>query len=292
MDHPNLTLTPNAVYLISRLLASSSDGQVRRNGYRLLRKARRVTHNWMREIVLKLQDAIDDDQTSELQRRACDIAVTCRATFDIEDGTHLDALLCSSADVAIAIECAIVIHDNTPPHLGHTFPDFQKLLHRDHRLSHFLEAPLIELIQDDECGLDTAIASVWSSYRPGDRGWQQLDGPNSRWLTSLTSPLPGQRAQHVHYNILTGKLLVDGKPLGRLPQEIVDHPTYSRIFGQVLMFSCFGVIEAYLGVSRKFWMSFLPTCLEWTTPPDLWSTVIRYIIFIRLPSVSLSPWRH
>ena len=94
MDRPNLMLTPNAVYLISRLLASTPDvqGQVRRNGYRLLRKARRVTHNWMREIVLKLQDAIDDDQTSELQRRACDMAATCRATFDVEDGTHLDVL--------------------------------------------------------------------------------------------------------------------------------------------------------------------------------------------------------
>jgi len=189
----------------------------------------------MREIVLKLQDAIDNDQTSELQRRACDMAATCRATFDVEDGTHLEALLCSSADVAIAVECAIVIHDNTPPHLGDKFPDFQKLLHRDHRLSHFLEATLIEHIQDDKCGLDTAITSVWSSYRPAGRQWQQLDGPNSRWLTSSTTPLSGQRVQQVHYNILTGKLLVDGKPLGRLPQEIVSHSTYNRIFGQVLI---------------------------------------------------------
>ena len=191
----------------------------------------------MREIVLKLQDNMDDDQANELQRRACDMAATCRATFDVEDGTHLRALLFSSEDVAIAIECAIIIHDNTPPHLGHKFPDFQKLLHRDHRLSHFLEALLVELIQDDECGLDIAVASVWSSYRPGDIGWQQLDGPNSRWLTSLTAPLSGQRAQQVHYNILTGKLLVDGKPVGRLPEEIVKHSTYSRIFGQVLIFS-------------------------------------------------------
>jgi len=184
----------------------------------------------MREILLKLQDAVDDKQASELQRLARDMAATCRATFDV-DGIHPHALLCSSDDVAIAIECAIVIHDNTPPHLS------EKLLHRDQRLSHFLEALLIELIQDDGCGLNTAIASVWSSYRPGHGGWQQLDGPNSRWLTSHTAPLPDQRSQQVHYNILTGKLLVDGKPLGRLPHEIVSHSTYIRIFGQVLLFS-------------------------------------------------------
>ena len=209
--------------------------QVQENGYQLLRKARMVTHNWMREIVQKLQDTVDDDDASELQRRACDMAATCRATFDVDAGAHLDALLCSSVDVGIAIECAIVIHDNTLPHLGRSFPNLQKLLNRDHRLSHFLESPLIKLIQSDQCGLDAAITSVWSVYRPGDGGWQQLDGSNSQWLTSFTAPLPDQQAQQVHYNILNGKLLVDGKSLGCLPKKIIDHSMYRRIFGQVSM---------------------------------------------------------
>jgi hypothetical protein len=191
----------------------------------------------MREIVQKLQDVVDDGEASELQRRACDMAATCRSTFDVDDGIHFDSLLCSSADVAIAIECAIIIHNNTPPHLGHTYPDFQKLLNRDRRLSHSLEPTLVKLIHDDQRGLDTAIAFVWSGYRPGTGGWQQLDEPNSLWLTTFTAPLPNHRAQQVHYNVINGQLLVDGKSLGRLPQEIVDHPIYKRIFGQVWMFS-------------------------------------------------------
>jgi hypothetical protein len=189
----------------------------------------------MREIVHKLQDVVDDDEASELQRRACDMAATCRATLDVEAGTHLDVLLFSSADVAIAIECAIVIHDNTPPQ-GHRCPDLQKLHNRDRRLAHSLESTLIKLIQDDQCGLDTAVTSVWSAYRAGAGGWRQLDEPNSCWLTTFTAPLPNQRAQQVHYNVLNGQLLVDGKSLGRLPREIVDHPIYKRIFGQVWMF--------------------------------------------------------
>ncbi|KAF8962069.1 hypothetical protein BDZ97DRAFT_1759482 [Flammula alnicola] len=234
--------------LLSHVEANWSEGttvksinaqlQVRKNGYALLRKAREVTYKWMHEIVDKLQDAVDDDELSELQRRACEMAATCRATFDVDAGTHLDALLSSefSADVAILIECAIMIHDNTPPHLGRTFPDFQKLLHRDRRLSHFLEPFLSKLIHADKCGLDIAITSVWSGYHPGDGGWQQLPEPNSRWLTSFTAAAsPGQRAQQVHYNMLDGKLLVDGKPLGRLPREIVGHSTYKRIFGQKIL---------------------------------------------------------
>ena len=189
----------------------------------------------MREIVHNLQDAVDDE-ASELQRRACEMAATCRATFDVDTGTHLDALLCSPADVAILLECAIRIHDNTPYNLGHTSLNFQNLLHRDRRLSHSLESAVNKLIHDDRRGLDTAISSVWSGYRPGNGGWQQLSNDKSRWLTSTTAPLPGQRAQKVHYNMLDGELLVDSRPVGRLPREIVSHSTYSRIFGQVWIF--------------------------------------------------------
>jgi hypothetical protein len=163
-------LTLILVYLTSRLLASPAgiQSQVRRNGYKLLRKARDVTLKWMRQIVQKLQDAVEDDEILNLQRRACEIAATCRATFDVDPGIHLDALVYSPADVATLVECAIVTHDNAPTQLANESPDLQKLLHRDRRLSHLLELTVSELIEADQSGLDTAIGSVWSGYLPGD----------------------------------------------------------------------------------------------------------------------------
>lgn len=234
-----MLITIILVYLVSRLLVSASDAKslVQHSAYLLLRKARQVTHRWTCDIAQKLQkaaDAADEKEVSELRRRVCEMAATCRATFDVDPGTHLDALLCSSEDLAILVECSIVVHDNTPPHLGGQFLDFQKLLHRDRRLSHVLESPIIEFLhQVGPSGLDAAIKSVWSEYRPRRRGWEQLAVPNSRWLTTFTSPLPNEQAQKVHYNLLDGELLVDGKPIGCLPREIVEHPTYERILGQV-----------------------------------------------------------
>lgn len=188
----------------------------------------------MREIIHKLQDVVNDDNsTTELRRRACETAATCRATYDVDTGTRGRALLSSSGDVAVFIECAIVIHDNTPHYFGDTVSDFQRLLHRDRRLSHLLEPSLVQCIHADRRGLDTAITSVWPRYRPGDAGWQQLPEPNSRWVTAFTNPLSNQRAQRVHYDMLSGKLMIDGKSLGRLPQEIVSHSIYKRIFGHV-----------------------------------------------------------
>ncbi|KAF9472985.1 hypothetical protein BDN70DRAFT_925404 [Pholiota conissans] len=226
------------IYLINRLLAA--DLRVHDPAYSLLRRAREITLHWTHEIIGKLQVTDNDEARGELQRRACETAATCRATFDVDVGVHLDALLSSSEDVATLIECAIVIHDNTAPNLAGSYPDFQLLLHRDRRLSHFLEPHLARRIHTYGSGLDAAIASVWNSYQPGNVGWRRLSGPNSRWVASSTSSQSKQRPQEVHYNILNGALLVDGRSLGRLPKEITSHYTYARIFGKKI----FDVIPA------------------------------------------------
>ncbi|KAF9473711.1 hypothetical protein BDN70DRAFT_362759 [Pholiota conissans] len=224
------------VYLISRLFSSTSDSQVQEMGYALLKKARAVAHKWMRQILCKLRDIVEDDNSiRDLQRRVCEAAATCRATFDVDSHIHLDALMSSSADVAILIECAIVIHDNAKHRSRKSLPDFDRFLQRDHRLSHRLELGVLAWIQSDRYSLDAAIISVWPMYRPGDKCWQRLPQPNSRWVTSFTASLSNQRVQHVYYNILSGQLVIDGKLLGRLPQEITGHPTYERILGQNIL---------------------------------------------------------
>jgi hypothetical protein len=147
----------------------------------------------MREIIHKLQDVANDDNSiTELRRRACETAAMCRATFDVDTWTHGRALLSFPDDVAIFIECAIVIHDNTPYYFGDTVSDFQRVLHCDRQLSHLFEPSLVQCILADRHGLDTAITSVWPRYRPGNAGWQQLREPSSCWVTAVTDPLPNQ----------------------------------------------------------------------------------------------------
>lgn len=64
--------------------------------------------------------------------------------------------------------------------------------------------------------------------RCSSSSWHVLPRPNSRWISCIAE------GQHeVHYDLLTGKLLINGKPLGKLPQEIVEHPTYASVLGTV-----------------------------------------------------------
>ncbi|PPQ64858.1 hypothetical protein CVT26_002576 [Gymnopilus dilepis] len=236
------------IYLISRLLASigSQNNQTHQHvcqeGYALLFEARKITRKWMREIVSKLQSAPNDKESAELQTRACEMACICRATYDVDPESRLNDMLSTEDDVAVFLECAIVVHDNSPSllteksaksGLPQSHSVLTKMLHRDKRLSLMLEPKLRSVLS--QRALDNAISAIWSGFHSSgedDKCWSILPKPQDQWLTTETSPPSGQQAQHVHFNMLDGRLLVDGKPLGRLPKEIVEHDTYKRIFGQ------------------------------------------------------------
>jgi uncharacterized protein YfaA (DUF2138 family) len=76
---------------------------------------------------------------------------------------------------------------------------------------------------------DKALELLWLGYRRDiSSRWHALPTQNSRWISC------GAEGGHeVHYDLLTGKLLINGKSLGRLPQEIVEHPTYASVLGTV-----------------------------------------------------------
>ncbi len=70
-------------------------------------------------------------------------------------------------------------------------------------------------------GVDFAVTSIWPAYRATH--WTVLDSPNHRWISTLTAVDTGQQSQLVHLNLPTGLLLINGKPLGRLPQNITEY---------------------------------------------------------------------
>jgi hypothetical protein len=219
------------IILTSRLLASATDSSIIHRACTVLREARDVTLRWMRQLIRQLRENEDEGRMSEIQQCLCEMAVTCRSTYDV-DPVYVTQLLMSTQDVAVLLECAIVVHDNQPPDLSKLPPSLKSLLERDRRLSHRLEPVLSERISSDRAGLDQALLSIWTAYRAGTE-WRHRASPNDRWVACTTESRNGAAPQQVDLNLLDGHLLIDGKPLARLPQEIVSHPTYARIFGPV-----------------------------------------------------------
>ena len=213
------------VLLTSRLLASNTDSSVAEMAYALLRRVRDVTFAWMTQLVDKLHGN-DGNATHKFQSLACKIAATCKTTYDV-DKCHLRHLLCSAQDFAVLVQCDNIVHNNTPAQNLQT-PDLKRALSLHRRLSHALEVVLSQMVN---IGLDEGIKALWSDFENAG-SWIQLDQPNDRWFYARTPESSRHRSQVVHYNILDGQLRVDGKPLGRLPPEILKHPMFTRIFGE------------------------------------------------------------
>ncbi|KAI0920155.1 hypothetical protein AcV5_009969 [Taiwanofungus camphoratus] len=225
------TTVQTAVMLTTRLLASTVAQDVRRGAFKVLREARMITVGWTRELASKLQGSGNQPDANDLRMRLCEMAATCRSTYDV-DPTDLAHLLDSDDDVAICIECAIRIHGNKSSTIEDMPSHLRRLLSRDQRLSHFLEKHLFERVERSRHGFDTAIKAIWTAYCPGTK-WTKMSRPNNRWITSYTAnPESYQDSQQVHINLLDGNLLVNGQPLGRLPPSIIGHPIYKRIFAE------------------------------------------------------------
>jgi hypothetical protein len=213
----------------SRLLSSAEGPEVCARAYALLRKVRIVTHGWIGQLGSKLDIAQDETTRTNLRHRLCSLAATCVSTFDV-CLEHVPNILSTDDDFAIAVQCAVIVHDSTPPILEDDASRYlTRLLNRHRRCLHFLEQFFLEGIRSNSSGFDRALARLWSGYRRRRSSvWHVLPAPNSRWISCTT-----EGGQEVHYNIITGELLVSGKPLGRLPKEIIEHPTYASVLGTV-----------------------------------------------------------
>jgi hypothetical protein len=213
----------------SRLLSSARDPDICARAYALLRKVRIVTHGWIGQLGSKLDMTQDETSRANFRRRLCSLAATCVSTFDV-CFEHVPNILSTDDDFAIAVQCAVIVHDSTPSILRDDDSRcLTRLLNRHHRLLHFLERYFQEEIRSNPSGFDRALARLWSGYRrKRSSNWCVLPAPNSRWISCTT-----EGGQKVHYNVMTGQLLVGGQPLGRLPEEIIKHSTYASILGTV-----------------------------------------------------------
>ena len=219
-------------FLLRRLLTSSPNRAVSQKALGLLRAVRAKVFSWVEELSAKLAETPGDEEFRGYLR---DTAAICRSTFDV-DPSMIRKLLHSAEDIKVLLSSAILIHDHTPSKVSSLPSHSRILLDRDRRLSLTLGNVVSDVIQADsnDEGIDFAVGWVWPEYRPGSR-WTPLQNPNSYWFSCETASTADQSSQVVHYNLLDGSLLVNGKPLGRLPNEVTRHPLYSLIFGKVCL---------------------------------------------------------
>jgi len=219
---------------------------------------------------MKIDSTSDKASQTRLQNRLCMLAATCFSTFNICP-EHVPTTIANEEDLSIAIQCAVIVHDNTPQFpSGDSSLYFTRMLRRHRRLLHDLE-PLFNQSSQTVRGQATllhagvfnhALERVWVGYHRGSSsGWHVLYKQNPRWISCVTN-----EGQEVHYDLLRGELLIGRKSSGGLPQGMVEDPIYKSIFGAVSGQSqnSLALLGLIFGAFRQCSRWFLLTSLEWT----------------------------
>jgi len=221
------------ITLVSRLLSISLHESVRDRCLKFLQKARDVTVGWLRAVVKLLHESSDEGDMSYLTLRALDLALICHCTFDV-DPRQLPSLLSSADNIAILIETATTVNDRKPVSEEPLTILTRELLRRFSRTSHALEPTLKRQIIASPEGINKAVTQIWAGYAPVT-AWVVVEAPNDRWLKTQTANSDNLSSMAVHFNTLTGSLLINGRPLSRLPPEYEAHSTYQRLFGSKIL---------------------------------------------------------
>ncbi|KAK3721140.1 hypothetical protein LTR37_003430 [Vermiconidia calcicola] len=208
--------------LAARLLTLTTLRPVEEACLEFLNAVRSTAFGWVQLLRNKAQQACTQEDRAEFQSKSVDVALICASSYDVDD-RHLPAVL--SAQVgSILIQCSIIIHEGKPADSSAIDPVLTLLQQRFGRLL-FRAYPLLEYH-----AVDDAISKAWPAFRSRN-GWTPGSAEHPHWITTDVAASGGTSTLAVHYNLLSGELLVNGLPLGRPPGKYELHPLFPVLFG-------------------------------------------------------------
>lgn len=213
-----------------RALSVTSSATVRDAALVFLKRARHVALGWVLGLREKAFTAKDHDHRTAFILKSVEIALICVSTFDV-DSHYVPGIL--SQDASILFQSSIVIQEGEHVQAGSQNQclavldvNAKRLLHRIHQL---LKQNCLH------AHLDDAIHKSWSSYVPGATGWKTVSESGDHWLITTTAGAGDSGGLRVHYNLLSGELLVNGLPLDQPPKLYREDPLYARLFGRAIV---------------------------------------------------------
>ena len=219
--------------LTSQLLTHSRSEMVKEKCRELLRRTRKRLRHSMQKLLLKSQARKGQGDFGISNEEVLSTALACYLTFDVDD-CFLPREVSDEEDICTCIVCMVIIHDHCPISVSNLSVPIKRLLRRAWWLASRLEAHLKKQILQNAHKINNAIKFLWDSYIPAISWslWGSADGVHREWLAA--SILDSGTSTNLHFNLLTGSLLIDGLPLSRLPGEYECHPVFQRLFGKVM----------------------------------------------------------
>lgn len=215
--------------LAARALSLSAFSSVQEACLKFLATCRNIAMSWVISLRDKSYAAVDHNDKTMFIAKSVEVALICTSTFDVDD-RYLEFVLAGENNASILVQASIVIQEGEDSQASDREPLLSILDMRRKRLLPHVS----NILAQHPAELDDAIKKAWSAYVPGS-AWRVASKTADDWMTTDTLATTQAASMSVHYNLLSGELLVDGLPLDQPPQEYRAHPLYSTLFGRTVV---------------------------------------------------------
>ena len=223
--------------LLQRIWSLATSSEAKKEAENSMLYVRRVTHDWSRSLRREICNATSTETAQKRSQNALLAALLCRKTFNLEAADPNKVL---QADMlAMFLECSFTLKDNLPANeagfIGKMPVFLRKLYVSDLKLVHHLESQLRSAILSLNDAVGQAVSSVWADAEGQSTRvftpWTLLPDPHYGWVTAQSISIDGLLEQSVFFDMFDGTLLIDGQPLGHLPDDYAKQEFFHQIFG-------------------------------------------------------------
>ncbi|KAK4155980.1 hypothetical protein C8A00DRAFT_41452 [Chaetomidium leptoderma] len=147
---------------------------------------------------------------------------------------HLRTVLHTPAHLSSFTEASVLIHDHISTTAGPSEAIELLLAHRWRKVMHKAMGYVKqEVVEHANTGFHEAIQRFWKDNDMGqDRSWSAREGLQGHVLESSIPREGDGEPITITFNLLEGRLLVNGDPVSRLPKKYEAHESYVQLFGK------------------------------------------------------------
>lgn len=193
-----------------------------------LSKIRRITLDWIRHIRHETRTTNEGDAAERKARYGFMASLLCRRTFSYQayTGEYMDGD--AFRDFVIA---TLAMQENLVVDVARFSKSTRNTLIRDIKMTFRMKDRIRDLAKWYPSSIESAIETIWPTSGSGRpyTGWSVP--PGEWWMSSMVAATANTVPQYFRYHLLDGHLLVDGKPLGKLPPDIQNSSILKELFG-------------------------------------------------------------
>jgi hypothetical protein len=222
----NMDALVSIVTLTLRTLSLTTSDGIRAMAAESLRKFRSRITTLLKKIV-ETRCSTSGKNTELAERMLLFKAASLvKTTFDV-DICHIGSVLRNQQDVEDFITASLLANENVPT--GDMGLNVKEIVLRGFEINKTVEGVLRNLVLESGQGLTAALLTRCDGLRL-ENNWFFCSGSDNPWIETST---PAPNSKVVHFNILTGEFLLEGRNIQKVPPEIERDPLYQRVFGQV-----------------------------------------------------------